>query len=86
MTNILTVGAPAAIAVSHCLVEQGWTPPPVGRCHRPGRSLLHAGAFLGLLLCRDGDFSLFDWCRAPPPSNVVAVLVTSVELQEHLLA
>jgi hypothetical protein len=51
--NVLATGDLTAIATSRRPIKQGWAPPPVRHRHRLGGSLLYAGAFLGLLLCRD---------------------------------
>jgi hypothetical protein len=59
MPNVPTAGAPATITASPRPVEQGRAPPSLaGDHHRPGESLLCAGACLGLLHCRDADFCL----------------------------
>jgi hypothetical protein len=53
--NVLVAGVPAAIIASHCPIEQGWMPPPVGHLRQPGGSLPYVGACMGLLFCRDAD-------------------------------
>jgi hypothetical protein len=81
MADVPVAGALIAITASCRPILQGLTPPLVGPLHRPGESLLCAGARLVLLLCRDVDFLLVDWCRALSPSHTMAI-----ELQEQLLA
>jgi hypothetical protein len=58
MVEVFVAGAPTAIVASCRPVVQGWMPPLVGPHHRPGKSLLCAGACLGLLLYRDAEFCL----------------------------
>jgi hypothetical protein len=58
MVDVPTAGGPTAIAANRRSVMQGWTPPLVGRCCRPGESLLHVGTRLGFLLCLDASFFL----------------------------
>jgi hypothetical protein len=46
------------ISASSHPVTQGRMPPLVGHPRMPGESLLYAGAYLGLMLCRDASFYL----------------------------
>jgi hypothetical protein len=57
MADVPVAGAPTAITASFYPITQGLTPPLVRPRRWPGESLLHAGARLGLLLCRDVNFS-----------------------------
>jgi hypothetical protein len=59
MADFPIAGAPATIAASCHPVMQGWMPPLVEPHRRSGESLLYFDARLGLLLCRDADFSMF---------------------------
>jgi hypothetical protein len=56
--DVPVAGDPAVIADIYHPITQGQMPPLVGHHHRPGQSLLCAGARLGLLLCCDASFFL----------------------------
>jgi hypothetical protein len=58
MVDLPIVGATTVITVSHHPTAQGRVPPLVRHLCRPGGSIPHAGACLGLLLCRDACFGL----------------------------
>jgi hypothetical protein len=59
MVNVPVAGAPAAFTASHRPIEQGRMPLSlVVHRRQPSESLLCVGTCLGLLLCRDTDFSL----------------------------